>query len=252
MNIIRIDAGTGNTFTYVTPPLRPSTTHLAASSLLFAASFHFLAVPEDLENQVSTLLRLREEQGITERPLIAWEPAPLGCNSANLASHLKTCALVDVFSPNRLELRYLVEGKTKTEGEFSPSIVEAQARKFVEAGIGPHGNGLAVIRSGEHGVLLLSNNTQAEWLPAYYEKGASQVVDPTGAGNTFVGAFAVALQETSDPREASLRAAVAASYAIEQFGPPKLTQASESTGEFWNNSEVLSRLQNLKARISKA
>ncbi|KAI0435588.1 Ribokinase-like protein [Xylaria telfairii] len=247
------DDGSGrNTFTYVTTPLRPSATHLAASSLLFATSFQFLAVPEDLEKQVSTLFRLREEQGIADRPLIVWEPAPLGCSSANLASHLKACALVDVFSPNRVELSYLIGEKTKTKGDFSPSIIEAQARKFVEAGIGPNGNGLAVIRSGEHGVLLLSNNMQAEWLPTYHEKGASQVVDPTGAGNTFLGAFAVALQETRDPREAGLRANVAASYAIEQFGPPKLTQASESSGELWNSSEVMSRLQNLKSRISKA
>ncbi|KAI8944700.1 Ribokinase-like protein [Xylaria longipes] len=240
------------TFTYVTPPLRPSAVQLGTSSLLSAASFHFLAIPEDLETQVSILLRLREEQGITERPLIAWEPAPLGCDSVNLENHLKACALVDVFSPNRLELRYLVEGKSKTEVEFSPSGIEAQARIFVEAGIGPNGDGLAVIRSGEHGALILSSKMQAEWFPTYYGKGASQVVDPTGAGNTFVGAFAVALQETSDPREATLRASVAASYAIEQFGPPKLTEASGSSGELWNGSEVLSRLQNLKERIPKA
>ncbi|KAI0450084.1 Ribokinase-like protein [Xylaria acuta] len=246
------DAFGRNTFEYVTPPLRPSAIQLGTSSLLFAASFHFLAVPEDLENQVSTLLRLREEHGITERPLIVWEPAPLGCDSVNLASHLKACALVDVFSPNRLELRYLVEGKSEPEVEFSPSSVEAQARRFVEAGIGPNGDGLAVIRSGEHGALTLSNNMQAEWFPAYYGKGANKVVDPTGAGNTFVGAFAVALQETNDRKEASLRAAVAASFALEQFGPPKLTASPSSSGELWNGTDVFSRLRDFKTRTTKA
>ncbi|KAI1746681.1 Ribokinase-like protein [Xylaria castorea] len=246
------DAFGRNTFTYVTQPLRPSAIHLGTSCLLFAASFHFLALPEDLENQVSVLLRIREEQGITKRPLIVWEPAPLGCDSVNLASHLKACRLVDVFSPNRLELHYLVEGKSKSEVEFSPSAVEAQARMFVEARIGPNGDGLAVIRSGEHGALNMSSKMQAEWFPAYYKKGAAEVIDPTGAGNTFVGAFAVAFQETKDWKEASLRAAVAASFALEQFGPPKLTASPNSSGELWNGTDVLSRLRDFKTRISEA
>ncbi|KAI0182188.1 hypothetical protein EV127DRAFT_493975 [Xylaria flabelliformis] len=90
---------------------------------------------------------------------------------------------------------------------------------FIDKGIGPNRDGLAVIRSGEHGVLTMSNDSQPEWFPAYYGKGATEVVDATGAGNTFVGAFAVAFQETKDRKEASIRAALAASFALEQFGP---------------------------------
>lgn len=201
---------------------------------------------------MSTLLRLREEKGVTERPLIVWEPAPLGCDSVNLTSHLKACALVDVFSPNRSELRYLLEGKNETQAEFSSSQVKAQAARFVEAGIGLNHQGLAVIRSGEHGVLILSRDRPAEWLPTYYGKGSEKVVDATGAGNAFLGAFAVALHETDDPREASLRGAVAASYALEQFGPPELTTSSSLSGELWNGSDVQDRLQELKTRVSKA
>ncbi|KAI1423368.1 Ribokinase-like protein [Xylaria sp. FL1777] len=248
-----LDDGFGGTrFSYVTPPLRPSTIQLGASNLLYARSFHFLALPEDLEDQVSTLLRLREEQGITERPMIVWEPAPMGCDSVNLARHLETCALVDVFSPNHIELHRLFEGKRETDVEFSSSTTEAQARHFLQAGIGPSQNGLAVIRSGYNGVLVMSNNKQAEWLPAYYGKNSDKVVDATGAGNAFLGALAVALQETNDPREAALRGSVAASYAIEQFGPPTFTASASPSGELWNGSDVLSRLQELKSRISDA
>ncbi|KAI3335987.1 Ribokinase-like protein [Ustulina deusta] len=247
-----LDDGFGGTkFTYVTPPLRPLTIQLGASNLLYAKSFHFLALPEDLANQVSTLLRLREEQGITERPTIIWEPAPMGCDSVNLEHHLKTCALVDVFSPNHIELHRLFEGKSKTEIELSPSRVESQAIHFLKAGIGPNGNGLAVIRSGYHGVLIVSNSQQLEWLPAYYGKDSGKVVDATGAGNSFLGAFAVALEETNDPREAGLRGSVAASYAIEQFGPPTRTASTSQSGELWNGSDVLSRLQDLKTGSSK-
>lgn len=241
------DAFSRNTFSYVTPPLRPSPTHFGTSGLLHASSFHFLALPADLEGQVTTLLRLREEQAIKERPLIVWEPAPMGCKAGNLESHQKACALVDVFSPNRSELSYLVEGKNETEAEFSASVIETHAKQFVDAGIGPKREGLAVVRSGEHGVLILSSSRKAEWLPTYYGKGSDKVIDPTGAGNSFLGAFAITLLETNDPREAALRGSVAASYALEQFGPPKLTTSS-SSGELWNGSNVLSRLQELEAR----
>ncbi|KAI1346456.1 Ribokinase-like protein [Xylaria sp. FL0043] len=244
-----LDDGFGGTkFSYTTPPLRPSTLQLAASSLLAARSFHFLALPDDLEIQVSTLLRLRQEQGITERPMIVWEPAPMGCDSANLMRHFEACKLVDVFSPNHIELHRLFEGKGETDVEFSPSTIEAQAKDFLEAGIGPNQNGVAVIRSGYHGALVSSNKSQAEWLPAYYGRGSDKVVDATGAGNAFLGAFAVALQETNDPREAALRGAVAASYAIEQFGPPTLTAFTLLPGEFWNGSDAQGRLAELRDR----
>ncbi|KAI1304827.1 Ribokinase-like protein [Xylaria venustula] len=244
-----LDDGFGGTrFSYTTPPLRPLTDQLGASSLLHAKSFHFLALPDDLENQATTLLRLREEQGITERPMIVWEPAPMGCDSVNLSRHLELCALVDVFSPNHIELHRLFEGKGETDIDFSPSSIEAQARHFVTAGIGPNGNGVAVIRSGYHGVLIASKDKPAEWLPAYYGQGSDKVVDATGAGNAFLGAFAVAFQETNDPREAAFRGSVAASYAIEQFGPPTLTASTSESGELWNGSDVLSRLEDLKTR----
>ncbi|KAI1276093.1 Ribokinase-like protein [Xylaria sp. FL0933] len=244
-----LDDGFGGTrFSYTTPPLRPSTLQLAASSLLSARLFHFLALPDDLENQVSTLLRLRQEQGITEQPMIVWEPAPMGCDSANLTRHFEACKLVDVFSPNHIELHRLFEGKGETDVEFSPSTTEAQAKGFLRAGIGPDKNGVAVIRSGYHGALVLSNESQAEWLPAYYGRGSDKVVDATGAGNSFLGAFAVALQETNDPREAALRGAVAASYAIEQFGPPTLTASTSPSGEFWNGSDAQDRLAELRDR----
>ncbi|KAI0419280.1 Ribokinase-like protein [Xylaria grammica] len=242
----------GRRFSYTTTPLRPSTIQLADSGLLHAKSFHFLALPEDLESQVTTLLRLRKEQGIAELPLIVWEPAPMGCDSVRLESHLKACALVDVFSPNHIELDHLFNGKNEADIEFSPSTIEAQAKRFLEEGIGPNQEGVAVIRSGYHGALVLSKNGKAEWLPAYYGKNDDKVVDATGAGNAFLGGFAVALHETKDLREAGLRGSVAASYAIEQFGPPKLTASTSSSGELWNGSDVLLRLQGLKARASKA
>ncbi|KAI0521269.1 Ribokinase-like protein [Xylaria bambusicola] len=248
-----LDDGFGGTrFSYTTSPLRPETIQLDASILLYSKSFHFLALPHDLENQVKTLLRLRAEHGITERPMIVWEPAPMGCDSINLESHIKASALVDVLSPNHIELHRLFNGKSEKDIEFSQSSVEMQASRFVEAGIGPDRQGVLVVRAGYHGAMVLSSGKQPEWLPAYYGKDVEEVVDATGAGNAFLGAFAVAFQETKDAREACLRGAVAASYAIEQHGPPTLTAPTSESGELWNESDVLSRLDELKARSSTA
>lgn len=177
----------------------------------------------------------------------------MGCDSKGLESHRNACALVDVISPNHIELHRLFNGKSERDVEFSKDDIEMQARAFVQAGIGPEEKGVIVVRCGYHGAMVLSRDRhQPEWLPAYYGKDAKQVVDATGAGNSFLGAFAVAFKETGDPKEACLRGSVAASYAIEQFGPPKLTTSTSETQELWNGSHPMARLEELRARIPQA
>ncbi|KAI1142861.1 Ribokinase-like protein [Hypoxylon sp. FL0543] len=244
------DAFGRKSFTYVNPPLQPLPAHIEHCDLLWSRSFHFLAPPEDLEVQLGALLGLREQHGITERPMIVWEPAPYGCDFVNLACHLRACALVDVFSPNHLELGYLVDGKLAKDPEFSKSAVELSARKFLDSGVGNGKPGIVVIRCGEHGVLTMSS-LGAEWLPPYYDRLCSKVVDPTGVGNAFLGGFTVSLLETHDPREASIRGSVASSYALEQFSVPSLAPDSWLSKETWNESSVLRRVEEFNGRLSK-
>ena len=59
------------------------------------------------------------------------------------------------------------------------------------------------------------------WIPAYHQS-SELVVDPTGGGNTFLGAFAVALARGKGMEEAARWGNVAASFAIEQVGMPVL------------------------------
>ncbi|KAI1409695.1 Ribokinase-like protein [Hypoxylon sp. FL1857] len=245
------DAFGRKSFTYMTSPLQPLPSHLEHCGLLRSRSFHFLGLPEHLEAQLGTLLRLRAQHGITERPLIVWEPAPYGCDSVNLASHLRACALVDVFSPNHLELGYLVDGKLSKEPRFSKSAIELAAKKFLGSGVGIENQGLVVVRCGEHGVLTISA-LGAEWLPPYYDQPCSKVVDPTGAGNAFLGGFTASLLRTNNPREASICGTVASSYALEQFGPPTLTPSSRFSEELWNESNVLARAEEFKRRLLTA
>lgn len=235
-------------FTYVSPPLQPQASHLEHSKLLRSKSFHLLAAPEELEPQVVALIRLREKHGIAEKPLVVWEPRPPKCNKNNFAAHLHACHLVDVFSPNHLELGYLVDGKESVEEQFSTLTIERRARQFIKSGIGRNGQGLVVVRCGEYGVLTMSSS-QAIWIPPFYGRSSSKVIDPTGAGNAFLGGFTVALQELGDPREASIYGSVTASFALEQFGLPELTLAHESSRELWNGADIYTRLEELRARL---
>lgn len=197
---------------------------------------------------MSALLDLRRKHGITWRPLLVWEPAPLGCQRDNLDAHLRACKLVDVFSPNHLELGYLVDGRTEQEPAFSRLAVERSAKTFWDSGIGLRGEGVAVIRAGEHGCLTISSASGSQWLPPFYSEPSMKVVDPTGAGNTFLGAFSVTLQSTGDVQEACISATVAASFALEQFGYPKLSTGTSRTEELWNGSSVSTRTGEYRAR----
>ncbi len=77
-----------------------------------------------------------------------------------------------------------------------------------------------VIKKGEHGAMLFSP-AGTFLLPAY---PVSQVVDPTGAGDTFTGGLMGALAKCGKINEAAIRQAllvgsVMASFCVESFGP---------------------------------
>ena len=91
-----------------------------------------------------------------------------------------------------------------------------------------------------------------KWIPAYYGEGYAgepKVVNPTGGGNTFLGALAVALARGKSIEEACVWGHVAASFAIEQVGLPVLT-IDEKGNERWNGIGVGERLKDLFKRTN--
>lgn len=179
-----------------------------------------------------------------------WEPAPPGCDRVNLQAHLQACKVVDVFSPNHLELGYLFEGRVVQSPSFEKATIEKFAKQFLDSGMGNTTSGIVVVRSGEFGVLTLSA-TAADWLPPFYDGPSSdKVVDPTGAGNAFLGGFTTVLCESGDPREASIYGSVAASFALEQFGIPQPSPGSHNYEELWNGTSVMARVKEFRDRLS--
>jgi sugar/nucleoside kinase (ribokinase family) len=117
-------------------------------------------------------------------------------------------ARVDVLTINDEEARQLT-------GEHS--LVKA-ARKVLE--MGPK---VLVIKKGEHGALLF-NKDEVFFAPAL---PLEDVVDPTGAGDTFAGGFIGHIAATGDTSFENMKRAVIvgsamASFTCEEFGTARL------------------------------
>ncbi|KAG2415721.1 hypothetical protein HFD88_006912 [Aspergillus terreus] len=235
-------------FKYTTPILSIEDNSLANTALLHSKAFHFLETPQTIGPRVSALLARRADAGIRERPLIIWEPAPPSCKPENLQACLDAVPLVDVFSPNHLELLALY-------GESAPATVdnsqiEDLAARFLQRGVGPDGNGTVIVRAGECGCVVSTREIVPTWLPPFYESRDDKVVDPTGAGNAFLGAYAVGYLETGSVIEAACYGSVGASFAIEQMGMPH--KSIDGDEELWNGVNVLSRLREYTSRLTRS
>jgi len=176
-----------NVFSEFTPRIRPEHRN---SEFLFLAN-----IDPDLQ-------RLVLEQ--VERPRL------VGCDTMNYwithkpDSLKKTLSLVDVVLINDAETRQLAD---------EPNLVKA-AQKIIR-----WGPKTLVIKRGEYGLLMI-NNQSVFGAPAF---PLEEVLDPTGAGDSFAGGFMGYLAATGNTGEESLRKAavfgsVMASFNVGQFG----------------------------------
>jgi sugar/nucleoside kinase (ribokinase family) len=164
--------------------------------------------------------------------------------------------LVDVFSPNHIELAALFGLDLDGDGQCERATIQVLGHKCMISGIGAFNKGTIVVRAGQEGCCIFSRKRQDfVWLPPYYVE-STKVVDPTGAGNAFLGGFAVGLMETGDDIAAACYGTVASAFALEQTGLPVLGYSSSVTGngittglETWNGTSVRARLLEYILRI---
>ncbi|KAI1505070.1 Ribokinase-like protein [Biscogniauxia marginata] len=228
-------------FRYLTAPLQPAPRHLPAT-LLSSRSFHMLLAPENVLPYIDELTRLRWQRGLEQRPLIVWEPLPAKCSKDHLDKHLQACGSVDVFSPNHLELLALFG---EVNEPFNSSLIETCAARLLTPKPPPAVSAI-VIRAAEHGCFLTDGYTK-KWLPPFHSD-ADKVVDVTGGGNTFLGAFTTAFQRTRDLTESAIQASVAASFAIEQIGLATKTM-NQNSEELWNGVTVSQKLDAYRDKL---
>jgi sugar/nucleoside kinase (ribokinase family) len=133
-------------------------------------------------------------------------------------------------------MNYWIENTPESLGETLPLvdclvINDAEARELADepnlvtaaAQIRAMGPETLVIKKGEHGALLFTDDIIFS-APAY---PLEDIVDPTGAGDTFAGGLAGHLvREKAITTEALKRAVIygsaMASFAVERFGPERL------------------------------
>ncbi len=133
-------------------------------------------------------------------PFILWEPIQAEFLPENRDNFLKILPLVDCVSPNLQEAQALL-GAPDARNQLD-MLVQNGAR-------------MAVIRAGAAGSTYADSEGNYIRVPAVK---VEKVVDQTGAGNAYCGGLIVGCQQADDPREALCRAAVSASFSLEQFG----------------------------------
>lgn len=258
-------------FRYLTPKLRLDQYSLT-KPLLLSSTFHIICSPsrccELVQGIVTRRAKAIKEIGsdvskFSPRPIIVWEPVPDRCCEEELQNLYQATQHVDVVSPNENEFARFC-GKDTWMKEDPQD--RAFAEDIVGRGIGPEGKGTLVIRAGKEGCYAFSKYGMLE-LPAFQ---GVHVVDPTGAGNTFLGALAQGLasvnrfpfnvvQDMLSTSKAWMDiktawggegkvpvalvcAIVAASFAIEQIGVPTLSFSGEGI-EYWNRACYTERIR---------
>ena len=205
----------------------------------------------DLVKNILTLRGQWPETGSGPHPLFIWEPAPDLCALEELDNCYEALKYIDVASPNHSELAAFFGRSADADGHVDYGLVEELSNQWVRSGIGFDGVGAAVVRTGKDGCFVADRHIR-RWMPAYHQS-AEKVVDPTGGGNGFLGGLAIGLvRGGSSPglqnvEEAAIWGSIAASFAIEQVGMPKLAQIPD--GETWNGVRVQERLLEFRQRL---
>ena len=143
----------------------------------------------------TTLEALRVAKSGNVRTIL--NPAP----AASIPDEL--LQLADIFAPNETETELLTDMPVGTLGE-----AEAAARKLLSRG--PR---TVILTLGERGALLVDRDT-VENVPAV----KVDAMDPTGAGDAFVGSLAVYLGEGLPMQDAIRRANAVAALSVMRIG----------------------------------
>jgi hypothetical protein len=256
-------------FKYLTPKLRLEERDLSDEQVL-ARSFHMVCSPGRCISLVDGILNRRREvlrargidpDGVDEealRPVFVWEPVPDLCTPEELLRLRDAAGHVDVVSPNAEEFASFFQGMPDCEARErhvqwllrvgnGGSILNGEEQKALKT--------MLVIREGAQGcTTYTARNMKGLHLRAHHQS-STKVVDPTGGGNTFLGALAIGLAGTTTPEEsiiedldvpmdqkrlllALIHSTVAAGYAIEQIGMPSVLATD---GDSWNGERYPDR-----------
>ncbi|KAI9890749.1 MAG: hypothetical protein M1814_003679 [Vezdaea aestivalis] len=241
-------------FKYLTEKKRVGVEDLP-EAFVTSKGFHMVCSAHRCKTIVNGLMEKRLKAGLESssdsKALMVWEPIPDLCNAEELESIQDAMIGVDVISPNHLELGNLLGRDDMVEnGNVNERAVQEGAKDLLGRLRSRDECPTVIVRAGARGCFAFVPGREGGqmWIPAYHHD-SSRVIDPTGGGNCFLGALVVAMvrsESTGMSRiiSASVQASVAASFAIEQIGLPKL-----GTGELWNGESVAQRWREVEDRL---
>jgi sugar/nucleoside kinase (ribokinase family) len=126
---------------------------------------------------------------------------------------LDLLSLVTIFLPSRQEACLI----------FGRDDPDSAARAFAAAGAR-----VVVIKLGAEGSLVYeAGGADVHHVPAVQ----ADVIDPTGAGDAYCGAFGVVYARTSNALQAGLHASVAASFIVERLGATSVLPLDRTEAE---------------------
>lgn len=206
------------------------------------------------------------------KPIIVWEPMEGSCRPTELSFFLEALQYVDVFSPNAHELTSLFMGPENLGHDtVAEKFLVSRCKELLTVGFGSKPSAI-VVRMGANGCMVGSLQRFSKF-SAYYaqpvqaecdglenlQESHKKVVDVTGGGNAFLGGFCIGLlaRQThhidhgglTDFELAAQYGSVAASFAIEQVGMPKLSHRKEDGKELWNGEIVQERMHEISLRV---
>ncbi|KAL7414592.1 Ribokinase-like protein [Mrakia frigida] len=192
-----------------------------------------------------------------------WEPMPPDCVPAELENLKAIGKRITILSPNHLEALTLLSLLPDPLPAPQPSSAETKAlislaTKTLASFMSP--GGTAVVRSGGDGVCFCSSTGEGgevgevKWVEAVFGKDEqSRVIDVTGGGNGFLGGMGAGLLISGgDVYEGILYGSVAASFAIEQSGLPKMRIRESDGEEAWCDVQETGRerLERFRAKVA--
>jgi ribokinase len=128
--------------------------------------------------------------------------------------------LTDLCIPNETETELLTGASAQNLGQ-----AEVAARKLLARGVGA-----VVLTLGERGVLLVDKQS-AEHISSL----KVNAIDPTGAGDAFIGSLAVFLGESLPLRDAAMRANAIAALSVTRIGTQVSFPTRAEAEKFWES-----------------
>lgn len=189
------------------------------------------------------------DQGLYKCYNYVWEPTPDLCKLEYLPDILKILQYYNqekgfniVFSPNSEEFLQLVEGGELIVDPTLEMIKEVFLANYKK--LSTDNEHKFVIRCGKLGCLFFNNKENSfTHYPAYHDKNSkNKIVDATGCGNSFIGAFATTLILTGFNYDAAcVFGNIASGIVLEQKGFPKFDENIEGIPT-WNGITFDERL----------